>query len=199
MILLVAPPSSIRAVLISFFEREDLSAKICDSFAAALSAYAKIPQFELVLTDYRIEGDRVEAFMADLAEHERPMPILVFNAPLKAEAELFRRGAIAVLPPGYSPQSLALQCVNLVSLVEQKTASPAVRRQAVADFELGGAMVSPERRSLSRRRRGKGKSRDGRADAAASPSAANLAGFAGSRSRLRLSFPSGLASSLSRE
>lgn len=152
MILLVAAPGSTRSALISCLEHEGLSARVCATYEEARAAYAKIPQFQLVIGEYRIAAERAETFMADLARQAAAIPIVVLSAPLKAEADLLRRGALVVLAPGYSPLSLALQSANLVRFAARKEPPRVLAKRAVNAFEFGGALVVPEQRTLNVKR-----------------------------------------------
>lgn len=158
MILLIAARDSTRTTLVSFLEHEELSVKICDAFTEGMRQLVEFPEFQIVIADYRVEDGDVRFFMADLVRKRHPAPLIVVGAPLKAEADLFRNGAFAVLGPGYSPRSVALQCANLNRFLGRR--APQRRRgpaKAIPDFRFGTAIVSPEKRLLLPKRRGRGK------------------------------------------
>ena len=107
MILLVGNPGAARSALSSLLEHEGLSTKVCDSVAEAAEIYANAPQFDLIVGEYRTGADAIVQLMTELERRGFAAPFVVVGAPLKAEAELFRRGALAVLGAGYSPRSAA--------------------------------------------------------------------------------------------
>jgi len=149
MILLVAAPSPTRTALASFLAQERLYPKTCATFASGMESFLKAPVFDLLIVDYLLPDGSAQNFMAELSRLRYSIPIIVIGAPLKAEAPLFRGGAIAVLGAGFSPRSAALQCLNLRGLVIQTAPQkPTMVRQPAADFEFGATVVSPEKRLL---------------------------------------------------
>jgi len=155
MILLVGNPGAARSALSSLLEHEGLSTKVCDTVAEAAEIYAHAPQFDLIVGEYRTGADAVVQLMSDLERRGFAAPFVVVGAPLKAEAELFRRGALAVLGAGYSPRSAALQCLSLSRFISRKPfRGPVKTKPATRDFTFGTLQVSPEQRVLRSSTRG---------------------------------------------
>ncbi|MGH7997563.1 MAG: winged helix-turn-helix domain-containing protein [Opitutaceae bacterium] len=156
MILLVANPSPVRSSMAAFLEHQRLSTKVSDSFEDALDVYLKAPHFDIIVAEYRIGNETALPLMAEIAEEGHSVPFIVFGAPLKTEAELFRRGAVASLNKGFSPRSLALQCESLRRyLVKKSYRAPLPTKKSIEDFQFGNAKVSPQRRVVELRRDGK--------------------------------------------
>jgi len=155
MILLVAPPSPIRTTFASFLEQEGLSTKVCDNIAAAIQVYQKAPQFDMVVVGYRLSDGSAQSFLAEFSRrrYHYEGAIVVMGAPLKAEASLYRAGALAVLGAGFSPRSAALQCQNLQAFITKKAVpKQKVARKTAVDFNFGAVAVSPEQRVLMPKR-----------------------------------------------
>jgi len=149
MILLVAAPSPTRTALASFLAQDRLHPKACGTFAAGIETFLKAPVFDLVILDYLLPDGSPQNFMAELIRLRYSVPIIVIGAPLKAEALLFRSGAIAVLGAGFSPRSVALQCLNLKALISRQVPQTTeVVRKPAPDFVFGPAAVSPDKRLL---------------------------------------------------
>jgi len=153
MILLVAIPGPARAALVSFLDQEKLQVKVCDTLPEAAETLLKASVFDLVVADYRLGPGAVRSFIADFTRRHRGVTFIVIGAPLKAEADLLRSGALAVLGAGFSPQSAALQCLNIHLLIA-RPASPmrSPVRKTPADFAFGSATVSPARNLLKSKR-----------------------------------------------
>lgn len=150
MILLVGTPGSARSSLATFLEHEGLSTKVCDSYADAAVVYANAPQFDLIVGEFRVAGSGVLTLMGELERKGHAPAFVVLGAPLKAEAELFRRGALAVLGAGYSPRSAALQALALSKFINRRPFRLAqkARPAPAEEFQFGSVRVLPERRVI---------------------------------------------------
>jgi DNA-binding response OmpR family regulator len=156
MILLVANSDSVRSSLAALLDHQRLSPKVCDSFAEALDTYTKAPHFDIIIAQYRVGNETVLPLMASLAEDGHAIPFVIFGAPSRVEAELFRRGAVASWGKGFSPRSVALQCESLKRyLVRRSYRAPLPTKKALEDFHFGAVKVSPQRRLVEARREGK--------------------------------------------
>lgn len=153
MILLVANPSPVRSSLAAFLDHQRLSTKACDSFDDALDVYTKAPHFDIIVAEYRVSNETVLPLMSEISDEGHSVPFIIFGAPLRMEAELFRRGAVAVWSKGFSPRSMALQCESLKRfLVRRSYRAPLPSKKATEDFQFGNAKVSPQRRVVEARR-----------------------------------------------
>lgn len=153
MILLVANPGPVRSSLAAFLEHQRQSTKICDSFDEAMDVFVKAPHFDIIIAEYRVGTETVLPLMSELAEEGHSVPFLIYGAPLRVEAELFRRGAVASWNKGFSPRSMALQCESLKRyLVRKSYRAPLPTKKSSEDFPFGNAKVSPQRRVVEARR-----------------------------------------------
>lgn len=151
MILLAANAGAARNSLASFLENEGLSTKTCSTVAEAAALFLKAPTFELTVVEYRVGNQPGLNLIGELERKGRAVPFIVLGAPLKAEAELYRRGALAVVSAGFSPRSVALQCLSLSRFLARRPFQVAKAKAATNDFTFGAVKVSPERRTLSAR------------------------------------------------
>jgi DNA-binding response OmpR family regulator len=151
MILLVACPGSLTANLASMLNRQRLPAKACGTFDEGLQAALKSPPPDLILVGYPISGTPPVMFIRQLARRGNSAPIIVMGAPMAAEAELFRAGALWNFGPGYSPGSAALMCRSLVAYARRLSARRAgIPRSQHQEFRFGDGEVSVSRRELKR-------------------------------------------------
>jgi DNA-binding response OmpR family regulator len=156
MILLIAPPSPTRTGLLSFLKHERLHAKVCDTVATGMRAALTPPAHDLVVVDYRLGSAEVREFTAKFARRGQGIPCIVVGVPLRSEADLLRHGALSVFGAGYSPRTVALQCVNIKAFNTRRWGGP--RREIgepAGDYRFGDAIVSPEKRLLKHGAMGK--------------------------------------------
>lgn len=152
MILLIAAPGLGRTGLLSFLKHEKLSTKTCDTVADGMRAALAPPGHELVIVDYRLGSADVREFTARFARRSPFIPCVVIGVPLHSETDLLRLGALAVFGAGYSPRTVALQCLNLKCFNARRWAAPARKLGGpAADYRFGEAIVSPDLRLLGRK------------------------------------------------
>jgi DNA-binding winged helix-turn-helix (wHTH) protein len=152
MILIATTLGPARTALTSLLLRERLDPKSCNSVRSAFCIYRKAPVFDVIMLDYRLEqGDTDPLLLEFLGEFPSAL-IVVFAAPLRAEASLLRSGALMVLGAGFSPYSAALLCSNLTRFRRQLNPQiPTLEVRPESDFTFGAAIVSPAYRSLRAR------------------------------------------------
>ena len=155
MILLIAPPSPTRTGLLAFLKQERLSAQVCDTVSTGLRTALTPPGHELVIVDFRLGPAEVREFTAKFARRGQGIPCVVVGVPLRSEADLLRAGALSVFGSGYSPRSVALQCLNIKAFNTRRWAAQArVIGKPEGDYRFGDAIVSPEKRTLGRATKG---------------------------------------------
>ncbi len=140
-----------RTGLLSFLKHERLSAQVCDTVSTGMRTALKPPAHEVVIIDYRLGSAEVRDFTARFARRGKGIPCVVVGVPLRSEADVLRHGALSVFGPGYSPRTVALQCLNLKAFNASRWAARGRKiGEPASNYRIGDAVVSPEKRLLKR-------------------------------------------------
>jgi DNA-binding response OmpR family regulator len=154
MILLVASPGPNRRKLELFLAKCRLPFTVCDTFEDGIEYHRETPGLDLMLAEYEVGGLLLHPLIERLSHYGWLTPLIVIGAPMGAEAELLRAGALWNVASGYSPMSVALMCRSVRAWTRQLRAAQGKGGEARSrEFLFGDGTVSEDGMEL----RGPGK------------------------------------------